>query len=580
MLNFFRVPESIAKLLGTNRAHSPKVLSIFSVIYFSLEGLGAIAGPPDSAYDFPLTSIFWQIGVWCVVIPIGYLIHQKPNGKFLSLKNLITWFFASLFGLLLGANLIYLITKEPVPAEFPSSLLRMAATGFVNLTAYLIIISAVFEYREVAASLRRELTRLEVVRETIASHLDKLKARYLAEVQQKIAPVLADIQAALASANPDAVMGKARSAINDVILPLSANIAEGMFNQAMQELPEAPKRKLRLRLRQILNLKVDLQQASMPLIIVVVFVASLAPAYSYFYENEGMLAAAVTLAVILLGQLSVSLLVKKRTLSIFPAFALILVFSTALAFAAGSALQLIIKDSNQEANVFLSFGTWLLIFLTALLQAVNTLSSNYLSRLSVVQDEFARSLQKRDLEISQMQNRITSAIHNDIQGKLRAVLLRVRSGGLSSNNLVALETDLAHVRNALSNIDAKQELDFFSQLRALQDFWGGVCEIKTDNDLEAVELLESNNQLADRVFESISEGTANAVKHAEAELVEVYLSVQGAQLVLVLRNSIDKGLTSNPSSGIGSKVFDELSDGWKVRQSESGFELTVFFKIA
>lgn len=567
-------------MLGTNRAHSPKVLLPFSVFYLALEGLGAIVGPPTSSYDFPLLSILWQIGIWSVVLPFGYLVHRKPTQKYLALKNLAIWFLASLCGVILSADAVFLITHEPIPEDLSASYLRVAASGFVNLAAYLMIISAVFDYREIASVLRRELGRLEVVRETIANNLAALKASYLEEVQGKIAPVLDEIQASLQQADPDAVMGQARSAINDVVLPMSANIANGALPQAMRELPDLPSDRLRVRLRRIFDVKVDLRDSFMPLVVSVIFLASFLSAYIYFYKTQGFTAAMVSLAEILAGHFLLSLFFRRKQFSILPTFAFILIAASAIAFVTMISINFVVQNIDAEASAFLAFGNWLLVFLAAFLQTLFSLTASYLQKLSAVQADFANTLQNRDFEIRQLQGRITTAIHNDVQGKLRAVLLRVRTGGLSSENLDALEADLAHLRSALVEIDSRQETDFYSQFRALQDFWAGVCQIKLTDDLDAAEQLENNEQLSAKTFDLVSEAVANAVKHAEAELVEVQLSIVANQLVISVANSLENGLVIHPSSGVGSRVFGELSDGWKVRQDESRYEVTILLNLA
>ena len=578
-MKFFRVPESIAKLLGTNRAHSPKVLLPFSVFYLALEGLGAIVGPPTSSYDFPLLSILWQIGIWSVVLPFGYLVHRNPTQKYLALKNLAIWFLASLCSVIMSADAVFLITHEPIPEDLSASYLRVAASGFVNLAAYLMIISAVFDYREIASVLRRELGRLEVVRETIASNLAALKASYLEEVQGKIAPVLDEIQASLQQADPDAVMGQARSAINDLVLPMSATIANGALPEAMRALPDLPSDRLRVRLRQIFDVKVDLRDSFMPLVVTVIFIASFLSAYTYFYKDQGLAAAAVALAEILAGHFLLSLLFRRRQLSIFPSVAIIFVAASLTAVFTMFSINFVVQNTDSEASAFLAFGNWLLVFLAAFLQMLNSLTGSYLQKLSAVQNDFARTLQNRDFEIRQLKNRLTTAIHNDVQGKLRAVLLRVRKGGLSPENLVLLEADLAHLRTALAEIDSKQESDFYARYRALQEFWSGVCQIKLRDDLDVAELLEIDEQVSAKTFELVSEAVANAVKHAEAELIEVHLSIDSKQLVISVANSLDKGLVSNPSSGVGSRLFGELSDGWKVRQDDSRYEVTILLNL-
>lgn len=579
MLNIFRVPEPIAKLLGTNRAHSLRVLLSFSIIYFCLDSLGALAAPPSTPYDYPFLTIFWITGIWLVVVPIGRRIHRQPDGKNLALKNIGNWFLASLFGLSLAVVLIFAIYGQAPEEYFVYAFPRIATTCFVNLGVYLIILSGFFEYRETARRLRHELTRLELVRETIAGHLSGLKERYLTEIQAKISPVLSELQKALDQADPEALMGSVRSAINDVVLPLSSKIADGAFHEAMQELPELPKRKLGLRLRQVSNVKVDLEQTSMPFVILVIYLASIAPSFTFFYAGQGLASASLVLAVLMIGQVLLLRVLRNKSLSIIPTLAVIFVSSTAIASLAYLAIPLVVTKPNPEANAFLAFGIWLVFLLNALLQAANSLASNYLGKLSGVQDEFAKSLQKRDLEIRQMQNRITTAVHNDVQGKLRAILLRVRSGGLSKPNLAALESDLAHVRKALNDIEVNPTVDFFSQFRALQEFWAGVCQITISNEIAAVDIIEADNRIARRAFDVISEATANAVKHAEAELVEVNLSIKGNQLLIKVKNSLKKDLTSNPASGLGSRIFDEISDGWLASHDESQYELTVLLDL-
>lgn len=575
MSNFFFLPKSLRDLFATKLANRWQVLLPFSLFYLGLGLLGTTAEAVVSFYEFPLLDVFWLLAVWLILISAGKVFHKWIDQR-AALANLLIWLLASALGVVFSIVAVRLITSQPIPDEISSSILLRILVSFVNLGSYLVIISAIFNYRATVKILKSQLAQLVVVRATIIQHLADLKAKYVAEVEQKITPVLAEIQEALLLSDAEAVESQARTAIEDVVIPLTSRIDKDLHDFELGELPAPPSHQVKL--KQFFELKVNLQQAFVPIFTGSIFVVSLFPAFQFFYGLDGLLSGLLSLAIILLGQYLIALSLHNRQVSSWLALVAILGMSFLTSTVAGFSIQLLVPDSAPDVDAFLTLGSWLVVFLISLSQLVNTLTADYLRKLADVQSDYGRSLQKRDIEIRQLKRRVTSFIHGDVQGKLRAVLLRVKNGGLTLKNHEALLGDIAYIRKALSLLWDEQQVDFFEQTRGLQEFWHGVCDIRIESSQEVAELLSKSPQLSTNTFDVVSEAVANSVKHAEAKLVKVSLKMTREFVEIRVTNSLAKDLIRNSISGAGSKVFEQLCHSYSIFTDQHEYQLIALIK--
>ncbi len=575
MRKFLKFPPEVTGLVASRYATSWQFATIFAVIFVLLDGLGAMAGEVMSVYDFPLLSIFSALCIWLFLVLSGLIIWRKAEPDLVALKNVLTWLIASATSIFVGRFLVWLFTGEDIPPFGLDQLITWIIGGFVNIAGYAIVISGVFRYREISESLRRESNRLDSLRQILASHLEALKASYLAEVRHRIAPMLDDIRAALAAANPGEVMSQARAAIETAVLPLSQQIASEQIEALLGEVPKLQNHSLASRLKHLRTSRLEVAQNLSPLLSAFVFIASILPAFGVFYSTPGLLAGAMSLAIILLGQLLFASVLAKRRMTFLPALAATFLASATIAYLAGQCIQIFVTENESDADAFLALGVFLVVFLLSFAQLINSLSLKFLEQTAVTQQQYSQDLQKRDSAIRSLQSRVAKVIHADIQAKLRAILLRVKSGGITQDNLGQLNQDLEYINSVLATIGDEQKVDFAVELQGLVEFWSGVCEINLDLESGVFEALAARSDLIEAALDVLSEAVSNAVKHAEAKTATIALSLTSQSLEISVLNPASEIKIEAISTGQGSRLLDRVATSWRVESAENSTTLLV-----
>lgn len=454
--------------------------------------------------------------------------------------------------------------------EAPYKWVTDVLASFANLVAYALVFAGIVQYRSVSKSLRTELGRLQSLSEGMRGQLETLKASYIAEVEQRVRPVVDELELSLGSADAEAVISQARTAIEEVVLPLGKQL-NSASERDLPQLPALPKRSLVSRLALIFGSRVVLGDTQVPLFSALMFLFSITPAIGYFYSYQGYLAGLAIAILILAIEFVRYVAFARLQTNLYVAFVVILFTSLFTSVFSSALLGVVIENKDIEVNVLLGFGTWLVVFLNPFMQLINLTSLGYLRRVENTQTDFVRTIAKRDSEIRNLQHRITQSVHSDVQGKLRAVLLRIKNGGITAESLPALQSDLSHVKEVLSSIGSAKKIDLQIELDRLAQFWAGICVLRVKIDQEVLVATEADSTVANNAVEVSGEAIANAIKHAEAKLVQVEFSVEADQLQIRVTNEIAKAPTSAASGGIGSTVFDKNCSSWSVNQSESNY---------
>ena len=575
MRKFLKFPPEVTGLVASRYATSWQFATIFAFIYILLDGLGAMAGTVVSVYDFPLLSIFSAVCIWLVLVSSGFMIWRKAEPRLVALKNVLTWFTASAASIFVGRILVWLFTGLDIPPFGIDQLITWIIGGFVNIAGYAIFISGVFRYREISKSLRRESNRLDSLRQTLASHLEALKTSYLAEVRHRISPALEDIRAALAAANPGEVMSQARAAIETAVLPLSQQIESEQIEDLLSEVPRLQNRSLASRLRHLRTTRLEIAQNFSPLLSAFAFVASILPAFGVFYSTPGLFAGAMSLAIILFGQVLFALVFAKRRMTFLPALAATFLTSLTIAYLAGQSIQLFVTENESDADAFLAFGVFLVVFLLSFAQLINSLSLNFLEQTAITQRQYSQDLQKRDSAIRSLQGRVAKVIHADIQAKLRAILLRVKTGGITEGNLGQLNQDLEFINSVLASIGDEEAVDFAVELQGLVEFWLGVCDIRLEVEGGVFEALALRPDLSRVALDVLAEGVSNAVKHAEAKTATIVLSLTSQSLEISVLNPASSVKIEALSTGQGGRLLDRVAASWRLESTENSTILLV-----
>ena len=569
MRKFFKLPPSVTGLLASRHGTSWQFATIFAFVFIALDALGALAGTVVSVYDFPLLSIFNALCIWLVVVSSGVFIWRKAEPTHVAAKNVLAWLSASTLSVFCGRFFVWLITGVAIPDIAADQIITWIIGGFVNIAGYAVVISGVFRYREISLSLRRESSRLESLRQTLSSHLEALKASYSAEVQQRIAPALAEIRLALSAANPGQVMSQARAAIESAVLPLSQQIESESIEVLIGEIPELKRNSFSARLKHFRTVRLGIGQNYSPLLSALVFIASILPAFGVYYSAPGLLAGSVVVAIILIGQVLFGLLFARRKFTILTALISIFISAAVIAFIGGQSIQLFVPNHETDADAFLAFGIFLVVFLITFAQFIYSVSLSFLEKTTETQEQFADDLKKRDSAIRSLQIRVAKVIHADIQAKLRAILLRVKTGGITEANLGQLNQDLEYINSVIGSIGVEEPIEFRSELGGLVEFWSGVCEIRLEVEIGVYETLAARPDLSEAALDVLSEAVSNAVKHAEAKMATISLSLKPQSLEIAVSNPSNPLKIEALSTGQGGRLLDRVATSWRLETTDS-----------
>jgi signal transduction histidine kinase len=306
-----------------------------------------------------------------------------------------------------------------------------------------------------------------------------------------------------------------------------------------------------------------------------VFVASILPAFGVYYSAAGLLSGLVIVAIILIGQVLFGLLFAKRKFAIMTALMAIFISAASIAIIGAQSIQLFVPNHDADADAFLAFGIFLVVFLITFAQFIYAVSLSFLEKTAETQEQYSNELKKRDSAIRSLQNRVAKVIHADIQAKLRAILLRVKTGGITEGNIGELNQDLEYINSVLASIGDEEAVDFAVELQGLVEFWSGVCDIRLEVEREVVEVLALRPDLSRAALDVLAEGVSNAVKHAEAKSATIALSLTSQSLEISVSNPTSAVKIEALSTGQGGRHLDRVAASWRLESTENSTILLV-----
>lgn len=573
MRKIFAFPSEIVSIIGSHQASRFSTTFTTAIISLTLSSIGLMAQPAKSVYDFPNLDSITFASLCALVTIANWLIHKKLRPKNRALATGLAWLVSTICSMAVAFSVVSLISQQPIPQYRLDSMFFDVLATFVNLASYSIVIAAIARYRQSSKALRSELSSLALLRKGVATQISQVRERYSRQVRGSVEPVLTELTAAIQALDANEVMQRARAAIEQVVLPLNREI-ETYVSSELDDIPEPPSdARSRITFREIFTQRIQLSSLILPFTTSIIFVASLLGAFVYIFGEQGLAAGLLSMVVLFIMQLAT--LWALRSLEINILFAAVVSFAACALAAmisvyAGASL---LNTASIEAVKFLQLGVFIVTFAIAIFQIAIVTTNSHLERIAKLNDDYAALLKNRDAKLRKLKLRISNSIHADVQGKLRAVLLRVKSGGLREDNISQLTDDLNHIQAVLRELGAEREIDFLAELAALKEFWSGVCEIEFDKQPQALQLVSRDRDLAGATVEVIVEAIANAVKHGSAKTVNVTLDSEDEVLKLSVQNDTNPIRSSVPSTGSGSRRFDDLCRSWSLSERDS---LTVF----
>ena len=558
---YFQIPRAMVEVVSSKQVTSIGTVLIYAVIYFSLGAIGLLAAPAVSIFEFPYVDGL-LLAVSILLVPaVGKLIH-RINPKYSAVLTLASWLVISFTGLALAEILLSVISGLPIPQRNLDNFWVDAVSSTVNLASYSIVITAVWQYRQAGKALSKELARLESFRDGLRAKIQELRERYATEVRDQILPILAELTAALRQSDATKLAQRARMAIEEQVLPLNQRIAGQNLGA---ELPVQVAGKLKL--QDISGYRFILASLFSPAITGILFFASLLPPFIYFYGNAGLIPGVITGVTLLMLVLVFQLLFIATNLNPFLSLLAIGVLSVLISAGSiwvGSASLEVVEI---DVQLYLSLGIAIMLFAFGVFQVAMGIGSANLQSLEKANAEYATLLQTQTAEVNAFKMQLSETIHGDVQGKLRAVLLRVKNGGLEGN-LEPIIADINYIETTIAQMGTTRSFALSDELEALQEFWSGISIIKMHISDEANDILEHDSTLSQSVYRVTAEAVSNAIKHAEAKSLRISIDTEAESIRVLVMNPENSAAPKPVSTGSGSDLFRQLCQRWSVNTAD------------
>jgi signal transduction histidine kinase len=129
--------------------------------------------------------------------------------------------------------------------------------------------------------------------------------------------------------------------------------------------------------------------------------------------------------------------------------------------------------------------------------------------------------------------------------------------------------DFEQIRTTISS-PPTSEIDLAAELAQLRETWRGVCDVKIQIDRFSSKLLELDSDAQMAVNEISKEVVSNAYRHGKASQVEILISKQSEQEILLSATNNGHTLAARkkmnqPRRGIGSQMLDEIALEWSIK---------------
>ena len=111
-------------------------------------------------------------------------------------------------------------------------------------------------------------------------------------------------------------------------------------------------------------------------------------------------------------------------------------------------------------------------------------------------------------------------------------------------------------------------------MREMIDLWSGVCTIYTSIPKAVHQITNKHVTAAEAFSEVVREAVSNAVKHGNADEIEITAKLNDGVIDLQVINNGKPPTEKQASTGYGTRILNELTLSWSLREID--FEKTVF----
>ena len=547
--------------VGSRYALSNPVLVLFLIPAF---GVGLIFDQTRSDAPLEYRLLSATIGYIATITPLLIARIFLPNKPRPSRPALMMAIFL-LAGLIRGATLleVSILSGEFQEGELLYRLVGGPLFTLISLILNAILVSNYARHKEALVSLAAERLRLQVRSAGVLARVQQQQEELSEKVESLIRPAIRKIQETLSSASSEAVIGSLRDAADEVIRPLSREVAEGQDDLNFESEPAA------VRVKSALPKRVVLGEFLLPFWAATMSIGLLVSSTVLLEEP---LTALLVLAFIFLLIFGFGRIVQVLTIKLeVPTFAAWVIVPLVYAFPLSSffLLKPLMGMQSTDAQIYtMMFFEWNLGLLLFLAQLVQLQRRETTERLGDVNKQLEVISSRLSQELWLNRKRMAALLHGPVQAALYASAMGMaQTKNPSPEYLARVQKDIESSLEQLNNPNRLESVTLLSVLDQVKDLWSGSVEINIDiqNDLEAA--ITKEPLTCDATIEVTRELVTNSIKHGQATQVQVRISEIDSSRFSV--EVIDNGqaLDEAATPGYGTKVLNELSLNWERTRS-------------
>jgi signal transduction histidine kinase len=511
------------------------------------------------------TNFLERFGVatagYLATISVLLLARRILKGKEVKSRPFFVLGAFLLSGLTRGVVILGLdiFTGQHQPGQELFRLLGGPIFTFVTLTVAAVLASNYQRHRELLAALADDRYRLQIRSASIRAKVQIQREELLEKVRSLLDPAIAKIQAKLTGESSNEVINSLRSTVDDVVRPLSVEVAE-----ASDEL-EAESGRAQIREKAPIPKRIMLGEFLVPLWAALIASITLVPV-SFLFETPAN--SVIILLTSFFSMLLILGLIQRITLNlpVHPALAAVAVpvfYAVSLSpfYAVAPIFEWAV--STEQIHSLLLFGA-VVGGTTFAAQFAQLQRKSTTEKLEAVnqQLEILNAALRQELWLNR--RRTASVLHGPVQAALFASAMKLSQDEKPTPKLVAeVEQDIQSALEKLNNPSNLELADVSAVLNQIIDIWSDAADISIQIPEELEAAIAKQPLTSEALIEISREFITNAIKHGKASKVSLEVSrLDGARIAIEVVDD-GQGLPPGAKPGFGSKLLTELSLVWR-----------------
>jgi signal transduction histidine kinase len=547
--------------VGSRYALSNPVLLLFIVPAY---GVGLIFDQTRSDSTFGYRLLSATIGYIATIVPLLIARIFLPNKPRPSRPALLMMVFA-LAGLIRGATLLEF---SILSGQFQEGELLYRLVGGPLFTLIALILNAIVasnyaRHKEALSLLAAERLRLQVRSAGVLARVQQQQEELAAKVETLIRPAIRKIQETFTSDSSSAVISSLRNAADEVVRPLSREVAEGNDDLNFESEPAA------VRVKSALPKRIILGEFLLPFWAATMSIGLLS---SSAFLLETPVTAVLVLSLIFVLIMGFGRIMQGLTNKLeIPTFLAWLLVPLIYAFPLSAFFALKPLINMQSTNAQIStviFFEWTLGLLLFFAQIVQLQRRETTERLEEVNKQLEVISSRLSQELWLNRKRMAALLHGPVQAALYASAM----GMAQTNNptpeyLAKVQKDIETALEQLSNPDRLESETLLSVLNQIKELWSDSVEIQIEIPAELEAAITKEPLTCEATIELTRELVTNSIKHGQASKVEIKISEIDSSRFSVVVTDNGNAPEGSATPGYGTKVLNELSLNWERTRS-------------